>query len=352
MSGRLDLLIPGLLGPVPVHPDDLPPAPVLGRLLGRADRLPLPGGPAGTDPLATLFALFGVASSSGRDLPSAPFCRLADCPGADPQAYVLHADPVHFRPDRDRLLLFAGPRLAPSQEEADALTALFNQHFVTDGLRLEAPTPDRWYLLAQHPPDLVTSPLHAAMGRPVAGLLPTGPDSRAWARILNEVQMLFHHAETNRQREAAGRLSLGGIWPWGGGRLSDMHPQADYGQVFAADPLATGLALAAGIPATPLPADQADLLAATNSPVAAILLHWHGLWEPVLEADGAGWIDGLRVLETWLAALTARMGSRLALNLFPGNGECFRYRSQSRYRFWRQPFPLGKRLLQGMGKPD
>jgi hypothetical protein len=163
--------------------------------------------------------------------------------------------------------------------------------------------------------------------------------------------MLFHHAETNRQREAAGRLSLGGIWPWGGGRLSDMHPQADYGQVFAADPLATGLAFAAGIPAAPLPADQANLLAATNSPAAAILLHWHGLWEPVLEADGASWIDGLRALETWLAALMARMGSRVALNIFPGNGEFFRYRSQSLLRFWRQPFPLGKHLFQNMGKP-
>ncbi len=40
------------------------------------------------------------------------------------------------------------------------------------------------------------------------------------------------------------------------------------------------------------------------------------------------------------------------ISLFPGNGECFRYRSQSRHRFWRQPFPLGKRLLQDMGKPD
>ena len=356
MSRQLDLLVPGLFGPVPVPADVLPSVPVLTRLLGHADRLPGPGGAAladpssgpgravAADPLATLFALFGIPASPNRGYPSAPFCRLADGLETDRGDYVLHADPVHLRPDRDRLVLFAGSRLAVSPEEAEALTALFNQHFAADGLRLEAPTAGRWYLWTQHPPDLVTRPLHAAMGRPVVGLLPRGPDARAWARILNEAQMLFHHADVNHRRERAGLPAISGIWPWGGGRLADVQASADYGGVFATDNLTLGLAQAAGIPTALLSADPAALIAAMTSPSVTNLVHWHGLWNPVLEADGEGWAEGLLALETWLAGLVAGMGADLTLRLFACDSDTFLYRPHHRYRFWRQPFSLAQRL--------
>ena len=358
MSRRLDLLVPGLFGPVPVSPDDLPPVPVLTRLLGRADRLPGPGGgaladasarpgqAAAADPLATLFALFGILASPDRGYPSAPFCRLADGLEMDRGNYLLHADPIHLRPDRDRLVLFAGSRLAVTQEEAEALTAVFNQHFAADGLCLEAPTAASWYLRTQQPPHLVTSPLQVAMGRPVVGLLPRGPDARAWARILNEAQMLFHHADVNDRRKRAGLPAISGIWPWGGGRLADIQASADYGGVFATDNLTLGLAQAAGIPTAPLSADPAALIAAMTSPRATKLVHWHGLWNPVLEADGEAWVEALVALETWLARLLAGMGADLTLRLLAGDGEAFLYRPHHRYRFWRQPFSLGKRLSQ------
>lgn len=148
-GATLDLLIPGLFGPVPIPPADVPPTPALDRLLARAERVPAESGLE-----AALLGRFGVAP--GGDLPSAPFSRLADDPGADPTGWWLHADPVHLRPDRDQLRLFDARHLAVTREEANALVALFNAHFAADGLRLEAPLPGRWYLQAEHPPEIRT----------------------------------------------------------------------------------------------------------------------------------------------------------------------------------------------------
>lgn len=412
---RLDLLIPGLFGPVPVPPGGVPPTPVLSRLLGRADRLAGPDrpladgpspktdpppafdGPAGADrllgaatadPCRTLFHLFGYAPAPEGDCPSAPHCRLADRqtddPGMVPDTYVLHADPVHLRPDRDRLVLFAGPDFAPDRAEADALVALFNQHLGEEGLRLEAPTPGRWYLLSEQVPELVTQPLAAVLGRPIAGQLPQGPEARRWARLLNEVQMLFHHSEVNQRREAAGIPTLNGLWLWGGGQLLPPPTgEVGYARVFSADPLARGLARARGIPTASQPADLGAVLAAAgpavsafaptlirgpaplpvqtpnqtaptetriSTPVspAAILIHWSGLWEAVLAADDMAWLASLTALEQWLAGSGGPAGKRgatgrgspiqsLNLDIHPANGECFHYRAHHRFRFWRHP---------------
>ena len=368
---RLDLLIPGLFGPVPVPPEEVPPTPALSRLLGRADRLVGPSRPlaidpspkadsppaddrtpgAGTvDPCRTLFHLFGYAPAPELDCPSAPYCWLADRqtydPGMVPDTYVLHADPVHLRPDRDRLVLFAGPDFAPDRAEADALVALFNQHLGEEGLRLEAPTPGRWYLLSEQAPKLVTQPLAAVLGRPIAGQLPRGLEARRWARVLNEVQMLFHHSEVNQRREAAGMPTLNGLWLWGGGQLLPPPPgEGGYARVFSDDPLARGLARARGIPTASPSTDLGAVLAED------ILIHWSGLWEAVLAADSPAWLASLTALEQWLSGgtgSTARGGATgrvspilsLNLDLYPANGERFHYRAHHRYRFWRNPLTL------------
>jgi len=312
--------------------------------------------------------------------------------------------------------------LAPDRAEADALVTLFNQHFGDEGLRLEAPTPERWYLLTDKPCDLVTRPLVAVLGRPIAGQLPQGPEAHHWARFLNEVQMLFHHSEVNQRREAVGIPSLNGLWLWGGGSLVAPPDQASYERVFSADPLALGLARAGGIPTAPLPASLGAVLAtagtttlsasvptsisgpillpmrtpnqpapietrtATPASPAAILIHWSGLWEAVLAADGPAWLASLSALEHWLSGLTLpgatgaagaaggagsvvtsddtrRVGAsggrgqaqasrgagltraaiprlRLDLDLYPSSGEHYRYRPHHRYRFWRHPIAL------------
>jgi hypothetical protein len=343
LPSRIDLLIPGLFGPVPVAPGDLPATPALGRLLGRADVR----GPGAGGPPATLLRCFGVELDPRRDTPSAPFCRLADLPGAQTGAYVLHADPVHLRPDRDRLLLFDANHLALGAREAGLLIDLYNRHFAEAGLRLEAGTAGRWYLHSQRRPRLRTTPLHEAHGRDIGSLLPTGPEGRLWARMLNETQMLFHQAEPNRVREREGRPGISGIWTWGGGCLADVMPQCRYARVYAEDALALGLAAASGVPAGPVPDDPQAL--SDSGGEGAVLVHLAALWRPVLDADRRTWVLALERLERWLDDLIGGRGlgaSRLLI--YPCNGQCYEIGRRGLRRFWRPPFALEMRLSGGV----
>lgn len=335
-AGGIDLLIPGLFGPVPVVPGDLPRLPALERALARADV-----SVSGTfDPIEALLARFGIGAPADSDLPSAPLARLGDAPGADPEGFWLHADPVHLRADRDQLLLFDSRHLAITRGEADELVGLFNAHFAGEGLRLEAPVAGRWYLCAETPPAILTRPLHLAVGRNIAQFFPAGPDARRWGRVLNETQMLFHGAEVNRRRESEGRPAINGVWTWGGGRLAALAPRGGYRGVCAEHPLALGLARAADVPAYPL-------AALAEAPVPGdLLLLWDGLFGPMLDAESGAWMAGLGRLESVLADRLGalRRGRIERLTLDPCAGQCFTLTRSALRRFWRRSVPLESRL--------
>lgn len=332
---RLELLVPGLLGPLPIHPDDVPRLPVLERLLARADRLP--GGSA--DPVESVLGRFGIAPAAGGYPPSAPLCRLADAAGAQADGCWLHADPVHLRPDRDRLVLFDSRRLEIDAEEAAALVGLFNGHFAGEGLHLEAPVPGRWYLRVAEPPRLCTRPLHAVVGRNVDPFLPRGEDARRWAALLTEAQMLFHQAECNRRRERAGRPAVNGLWIWGGGWMPEIPAGRGYGALLGEGVLLRGLGMAAGVPVRPVPEDPAGL---PETGGGRILVQREDLRQAVQDADATGWVAGLRRLDAWLGALVPRLGAgRIGdIEIDPGTGERLRVTRGGVRRFWRRPRPF------------
>jgi hypothetical protein len=316
------------------------------RLLGRGDK----GSTPGRDPVSALLDCFGIETPAGRDPPSAPYCRLGDAPQAvSDSGFVLHADPVHLRPDRDRLLLFDAAHLGLTSSESSALVDLFNHHFAEDGLRLETASAERWYLRLEDAPAIRTTPLHAAVGRGIGGLLPAGRDAGAWVRMLNEIQMLFHHAETNRVREREGRPTVSGIWPWGGGTLPARRPESDFDAVYATDSLALGLAVAGKIPAQAVPGDAVDLMGLDGQRLS--LVYWDRLWRPVLDANGADWIEELGHLESWLQPLV-RDGKRfrgLRLRIHPCNGEVYETGAGAMRRFWRGALRLSDRVSGGAG---
>lgn len=340
MSNRIDLLVPGLFGPVPIPPEDLPPLPALERLLARADRIDAPAG----DPLAALFSRFGIRPEPGQDLPSAPYCRLADDPAADPSGYWMHADPAHLRPDRDQLLLFDARHLDLGQEEADALTAELNAHFEADGLHFEVPVPNRWYLRLGSAPRVRTNPLHTAAGRGIGPLLPEGEDRSSWARLLNEAQMLLHHSQVNRARETTGRLTVSGVWLWGGGRLPQEPPATDYEIVYAEHPLALGLAKAAGLRVRALPDDVGARI--PDDSEGARLVFWDALWPAVQDADAETWVRGLTRLERLASGLLGlvRTGRIGRLDVDCCAGRLFRVTRSGLRRFWRRAPAFGERL--------
>jgi len=201
------------------------------------------------DANAWLCRAFGVERQ--QDIPLAPYALLGvgGTPGSD---YWLCADPVTVQLMRNRLVLLAGSETAPSAEETEQFVAALNQHFSPEGLHFSAPHPQRWYLRLPATPAMHTHPLAEVHGRDIRHFLPEGGDSAHWRKLLNEAQMLLHAHPLNAAREAAGAFPINSVWLWGGGTLSHKL-SAEYDRLYANDPLARGLAIAAGIPYLPLP---------------------------------------------------------------------------------------------------
>jgi hypothetical protein len=202
------------------------------------------------DANAWLCRAFGVEPQ--QDIPLAPYALLGDggTPGSD---YWLRADPVVVQLMRNRLILLTGSVAAPSAEEAEQFITTLNQHFAPEGLHFSAPHPQRWYLRLPAAPGLHTHALAEVHGRDIRHFLPEGPDSAHWRKLLNEAQVLLHTHPLNAARETAGQLPINSIWPWGGGILSQ-NLSAPCDKLYADEPLARGLAGAAGISHAPLPA--------------------------------------------------------------------------------------------------
>jgi hypothetical protein len=381
LPGECHLICPALFVAPPGAADLKIRAPALDRLLARADHVEAPS----RDPLETLAAAFGLTAAASstarvrlaggmpqrsvgddqspamtgalnqappvtgpdRDLPSAALSLLADAPERARDGCWFHADPVHLRPDRDRLLLFAGPALAPRVDEADALVAAFNAHFAADGLYLIAVRPDRWYLRVAEQPNLRTCPLYEVVGRDLDACLPNGPDARAWNRWQNEAQMLFYRHPVNQMREAAGRPVISGVWTWGGGVL----PTVSGGPALtiADHPLAVGLARASGGAWRGL--DALDCAAWRDA--TGTVLFWDHLWQSVPAGDLDAWRRGLDALDVLVATLLSELAAKRLrrLTIDNGIGDRFTLSRAAQRSFWRRRGTLGDWIVRRSG-PD
>jgi hypothetical protein len=253
----------------------------------------------------------------------------------------LRATPVHLRADLRRLLVFDCGDFPPERAEADALVGLFNRHFAEAGLALEAPHPSRWYLRSAVCPDVRTRPLGEVLGRSPELGLPAGPDAARWRSLMNETQMLFHDAETNRAREARGVPTLNGLWLDGTGRLP-VPPPRPLDAVQGGDPLLTGIARLCGAECGPLP-DRPGRLPPDD---ARIMVLYDRLPGGAAAADPLRWAAALEGLERWMAPLVqvlrARPGARL--RLYPLDGRVLETGRGALGRFWRRPRPLKDRV--------
>ncbi len=334
------LLIPHLLPP----PAQAPRLPALERLLtrGRGER----SGDGAME--AWLCRAFGVARQ--QDWPLAPLTLTAD--GGRPEDYYwLRADPVYLRPERDQLVLADSGAFALSQDEARQLCDTLNSHFGPDGLIFYPLRPDRWYLRLERPPLLHTHPLPAVTGRGIDPFLPHGPDAMRWHAVFNEIQMLLYGHPANVEREARGELPVNSVWFWGGGS----QPQAGarpFDAVWANDPLARGLAAAAGVAGRPLPATGEEWLAAAAGPRTPLVV-LNALCGAGQYGDALGWREGLQQLEQdWFGPLGRALGRGAleALTLHAtetGEARSFTVRRADLWRLWRRPRPLAAYGAEG-----
>jgi hypothetical protein len=271
-----------------------------------------------------LFARFGALPQ--RSWPVAPYTLLADG-GFPGEHFWIRADPVHLSVGLNSLG-FDGAALGLSRAEADALAGSLNRHF-GEALAFQPLRPERWYVRLPAAPDVDTTTPSDARGTAIGDKLPSGAGATRLRALMNEAQMVLHEHPVNAEREARGAPSVNSVWFWGAGTLEPLSARP-YSLVLSGDPLARGLARAAGIPERPLPGDGAAMLDAL--PAEGVVLAV--LDGPASDFDGA-WFAPL------LAALQDGRIGVLSLSLSGRDSllEVETVRSDLRY-FWRARKPL------------
>lgn len=318
MTARLDLVVPGLCGPLPGLNGLEDAAQPLVKLLSSASRDAQAFGYERQ--LATLFGI-------GDDTPVASAACSLFGHGFDPGADVwIHADPVYMQADMDHAVMFDAHALELSEDESTRLVELFNAHFAEDGLALLRATREHWFMRL-HRGDVETTHIADVVGRNVNLHMPRGDDASFWRAVLNETQMLFHGSEVNAQRESRGLPPINSLWLWGQGSLP-VVANSDIKQVYADDGFARGLARLHDKPAETLPGDaqQLDSLLQADSRTVLVLksMYW-----PASYGDVDVWRQELALLlQHWLEPL-AQLSSRnkTQLTLYPCNGFGYRFRN-------------------------
>src|SRR6266700_4235683 len=233
------------------------------------------------------------------------------------------------------------------EDSGDRLVAAetLNRHF-GHAMLFYPVRPARWYVRLRETPDMHTTPPSAAREGLIEGNLPSGPDAMRFHALMNEAQMLLHEHPVNAEREARGEPALNSVWFWGGGVIAAAKDRP-FSTVFGDDPLARGLALAAGIPARALPKNASAMLAAAGDEGAALVV-----LDPPPSAPGHARERRAALERDWFGPLLAALQSgrigMLTLSLLGADSllEIETVRSDLRH-FWRLKRPLADYLGTG-----
>ena len=322
-------LAPALLGPVPKTLAEATasagPFPALEYVLGKSRCRPV----AAADGEALIR---GIAGGD-----AAPGALLARGFGVAPGRIGYRAAPAHLRPDRDRLLLFAGDAACPSAAEAASICDDFNRAFADDGLELQT-RDGAWLLVTEAAPGPDLPSLSRVAGRYLDTVIPDDTATRPWRKLLNEAQMFLYDHPVNVARSAQGELPVNGLWFWGGGEVPEGSITGDGTWIISDDPLALGVGRALDAPVSaPGDVDQ-QMLACAD---AAVIV-WTDAERALLGGDVEGWLAALQRFEaTWAPMLRdLALESGREIDLQVGGGHGFTLGPGARRRFWRRIRPL------------
>ncbi|CAN7309275.1 regulator [Trinickia sp. LjRoot230] len=252
-----------------------------------------------------------VASSAADEAPLAPYMLLADG-GTPGDAVWACVEPVHIRVAHDHLVLLDPASLSLADEDALALFAVAQPLVQELGVRIEAPTPKRWYLSGETLSRLASASPQRASGRSIEIWLPhdahTGQRSRAWMKLQNEVQMAWFEHPVNEAREARGLAPVNSLWLHGHGAAQPV--KSPFGRVFSNAAATRGLALAAGVEASMAPSALRALPATNNATAtnSTTLVELDAFATPFVQQDWQNWSTALAGLEReWFAPVLAAL---------------------------------------------
>ena len=148
-------------------------------------------------------------------------------------------------------------------------------------------------------------------------------------------------------------MSINSLWLWGAGELPARR-ESEFDGAWSSNPLARGLALAAGIPAHPLPLDATTFLEHT-SPDTQHLIVLEDLLASVQSENGEAYRHTLAGLEErWFAplhkALTSGKIKRLCIEASTAYATLSWTSARiDQWKLWRRSLPLSK-LAQELAK--
>ena len=254
----------------------------------------------------------------------------------------MRADPVHLVADQAGLILMDNSYFSLDQHDALVLAADVATVFSEQGMQLEAPTTHRWYIRMPELPAISTTPLHEVTGKDINRYMPAGPDQAVWAKIMNEVQMIFHNSEINWNRESNNEKAVNSLWFWGCGELPAVT-DCPWTRVFTDDVICHGLAKLSGIAGQELPEHPDDILRQAYKQDRILVVISFGLQHSKY-LDLPGWQDFIAYLDQFLFTKIVEeihSGRIHELNLLTEQRKVYLDKKSFR-RFWRFRRPLNK----------
>lgn len=339
----LHILVPGLLGKLAVRSRgarQFPRFTHIESLLARSYR-------SRTDIFeyeTQLCAMYGLRTAGGQDLPLGSIRRYG-ISGSVEEGSFLCADPVHLRADLHRVLLLDSTQFEIKKQEAQALTELFNGHFGSEGLCLEADDTHHWHLRLDRPHSLITPSLREVRGGDICGRLPSGKSGAYWRRLLNELQMLYHGADMNRRRNEEGKLAINSLWLYGAGTVPVLEKHT-WTAAWASDALVTGMSRLADVELHAVPQNLEELLSSCSGGAHLICLDDASVSSSY--DNLVAWQQGVQFLDRdWFAPLAKALKARDVemVILYDCAGQRFQLRRNDRWRFWRNSRPLNEMAL-------
>lgn len=171
----------------------------------------------------------------GAGTPVAPFLLLGlqgAQSGFDQNTPLACIQPVHLHATRDHLVLMHPDQIPLSDAESSALLEeakpLLAELLGTELIHADA---NHWFVSAGTLASLATHTVDQAHGRNIDWWLPRDTHepgiARAWRKLQNEIQMLWHISPSNAARQAQGLPAINSIWISGIGSIGDLQAPSD-----------------------------------------------------------------------------------------------------------------------------
>lgn len=332
---RLDLVAPGLLGPVPA---------TVSRAIGevgelRALRELLSRGRQCRCDVGTPDSLVGQLLGDSDPGVAGPL--LAGLLEDEVDGYVAAAGGCHLIADRDRLMVQAGPDHQLGRDEAESIAASFNDAFGSDGWQLYA-RDGALVLVSEQALPASLVPLTELSGHYLDDFLPSGPDAREWRALLNELQMMLFEHPVNEARQRNGIAPVNGLWFWGCGEPVRGLPRIAH-CVATSDGVLRGMATLGGAQVR----DPVERLSQLDPAMGDTLAYWAEGAQALATGDAMAWMSALaRFEEQWASELLAGLknGSWASVRLHVGPGRYWYVTPGHLRRFWRRIAPLKRHL--------